>query len=117
MNAPRDRKRPLDAAVNPNSETASQRGPAPGDQDRRGRIAVAAYYNAERRGFREGGEHDDWLQAEKQIDRLDESGARLPRQDDLGHPDHRVPREPRAAGHPHDAAPGKAGKKRKAKSR
>ena len=35
---------------------------------RRDRIAVAAYYNAQRRGFQPGREVEDWLEAEKQID-------------------------------------------------
>ncbi len=35
---------------------------------RRERIAVAAYYNAERRGFSGSAELDDWLDAEKAID-------------------------------------------------
>ena len=69
MNA-RERKRPLDGAVNPNAETASQQGPVADDEaQRQERIAVAAYYNAERRGFKAGGEQDDWLEAEKEIDR------------------------------------------------
>jgi hypothetical protein len=42
--------------------------PPPGDTGRRERVAVAAYYNAERRGFQQGGETDDWLEAERQID-------------------------------------------------
>ena len=68
MNA-RERTRPLDGAVNPNAETASQQGPVADDEARRQeRIAVAAYYNAERRGFAAGREQDDWLEAEKQID-------------------------------------------------
>ena len=68
MNA-RERTRPLDGAVNPNAETASQQGPVADDEARRHeRIAVAAYYNAERRGFAAGREQDDWLEAEKQID-------------------------------------------------
>jgi hypothetical protein len=33
-------------------------------------IAEAAYYIAERRGFEPGGELDDWLEAESEIDRL-----------------------------------------------
>jgi hypothetical protein len=33
-------------------------------------IARAAYYIAERRGFEPGGELDDWLAAEHEIDRL-----------------------------------------------
>jgi hypothetical protein len=36
--------------------------------DRRRRIAEAAYYRAERRGFAGGSEADDWLEAEKEID-------------------------------------------------
>lgn len=42
---------------------------------RRQRIAEAAYYRAERRGFAPGLEEDDWLEAEKQID----SEQRTPR--------------------------------------
>ena len=69
MNA-RERTRPLDGAVNPNAETASQQGPVADDEARRHEhIAVAAYYNAERRGFEAGREQDDWLAAEKEIDR------------------------------------------------
>ena len=36
--------------------------------ERRQRIAEAAYYNAERRGFSGNLEVEDWLEAEKQID-------------------------------------------------
>ena len=36
--------------------------------ERQERIAVGAYYNAERRGFEAGREVDDWLEAERQID-------------------------------------------------
>jgi hypothetical protein len=32
-------------------------------------IAVVAYYRAERRGFCEGGEMDDWLAAEAEVGR------------------------------------------------
>ena len=73
----RERTRPLDGAVNPNAETASQQGPVADDEARRHeRVAVAAYYNAERRGFKAGGEQDDWLEAEKEIDRHDRKQAR-----------------------------------------
>lgn len=37
-------------------------------EDRIQRIAVAAYYLAEQRGFLPGYELEDWLEAEKQID-------------------------------------------------
>ena len=33
-------------------------------------IATAAYYRAERRGFRDGDAYADWLQAETEIDRM-----------------------------------------------
>jgi hypothetical protein len=36
--------------------------------EREARIAVAAFYLAEARGFEPGHELDDWLQAERQID-------------------------------------------------
>ena len=37
--------------------------------DRHRRIAEAAYYRAQRRGFRPGYEDEDWLEAEREIDR------------------------------------------------
>ena len=37
-------------------------------RERLDRIAVAAYYHSERRGFQPGRELEDWLEAEKQID-------------------------------------------------
>lgn len=33
-------------------------------------IAVAAYYRAEKRGFAPGGETQDWIEAEAEIERL-----------------------------------------------
>lgn len=39
---------------------------------RRARIAEAAYYRAERRGFAPGGEEQDWFEAEAEIDRYGE---------------------------------------------
>jgi hypothetical protein len=45
------------------------------EQARRERIAVAAYHNAERRGFGPNGELDDWLQAERQVDSLAGKGG------------------------------------------
>jgi hypothetical protein len=107
MKPPRERRRPLDGAVNPNAETASQQGPVSDeDAQRHERIAVAAYYKAERRGFREGGEQDDWLDAEKEIERQDRQRARPSRlQDEISSPDHMVAREPLPAGQPHDPVP------------
>lgn len=37
-------------------------------EDRQQRIATAAYYRAERRGFNNGDEIQDWLEAEKDMD-------------------------------------------------
>ena len=37
-------------------------------EDRQQRIATAAYYRAERRGFNSGHEIQDWLEAEKDMD-------------------------------------------------
>lgn len=42
--------------------------PSNGDREaHRRRVAEAAYYRAQRRGFTPGGEVDDWLEAEKEI--------------------------------------------------
>ncbi len=44
--------------------------------DRQRFVAEAAYFKAERRGFAEGGELDDWIEAEAEIDALlDSRGA------------------------------------------
>jgi hypothetical protein len=48
--------------------TRKTRSVAP--EQRRNYIEVAAYYIAERRGFSEGHEADDWAEAEAEIDRL-----------------------------------------------
>ncbi len=40
------------------------------EEMRRGMIAEAAYLRAERRGFSPGSEDEDWLAAEKEVDRL-----------------------------------------------
>ena len=53
-----------------------QRGNDPaGEASRRERIAVAAYYNAERRRFEGSNELDDWLDAEKSIDGISAADA------------------------------------------
>ena len=41
-------------------------------ESREARIAEAAYWRAERRGFSPGGELEDWLSAEKEIDEQNE---------------------------------------------
>ena len=40
----------------------------PDDTERRARIAIAAYYRAEQRGFAPGLEIEDWLEAEREYD-------------------------------------------------
>lgn len=40
------------------------------DDERRAMVAKAAYFHAERRGFAPGGEVEDWLAAEAEVDAL-----------------------------------------------
>ena len=47
---------------------------------RRGMIAHAAYLRAERRGFTPGGEAEDWLAAEAEVDALLKAGHGRPPQ-------------------------------------
>jgi hypothetical protein len=54
-------------------KTASPAGPRRSEiseEMRRGMIAQAAYLRAERRGFKEGDEVEDWLAAEAEVDAL-----------------------------------------------
>jgi len=44
-------------------------------------VAEAAYFRAERRGFAAGGELEDWIQAESEIDQLMQSGGSHARRD------------------------------------
>jgi hypothetical protein len=52
------------------SVSAAKVTPAVSADERRGMIAKAAYLRGERRGFAQGGEADDWLAAEQEIDAL-----------------------------------------------
>src|SRR5688572_19586340 len=61
------KKQPLRAVARTGPGT--QQPPGHAAPDRQERIAVAAYYKAERRGFAAGRDVDDWLEAERQIDR------------------------------------------------
>jgi hypothetical protein len=58
----------------PKSTAASGAGAATGitvsEDVRRAMIAQAAYLRAERRGFAQGGEVEDWLAAEAEVDAL-----------------------------------------------
>jgi hypothetical protein len=55
----------LESNNEPNSRFL--RGEAITDEQRREHISVAAYYNAEKRGFSGDGQLEDWLEAEKQV--------------------------------------------------
>ena len=48
------------------------------EDQRRGMIAEAAYLRAERRGFAPGGEHEDWMAAEAEVDQLLKADRRSP---------------------------------------
>jgi hypothetical protein len=76
MATKRGRKEPPDAAPAEDVQSPGPDQPLT-DDERRERISVAAYYNAERRGFQTGGETDDWLEAERQVDgRSSEKGPK-----------------------------------------
>lgn len=60
-------RKPDHSPASPESQ-ADQELPRLSDEERRARIAELAYYNAERRGFQNGTEEEDWLEAERQLD-------------------------------------------------
>lgn len=53
---------------NGKSKTTAKTGPKFSDDLRRQKIATAAYYRAEKRGFNGGNPIEDWLMAESEID-------------------------------------------------
>ena len=55
-------------SINPTKPVTSLREPS--SEERWQVIAVAAYHKAQRRGFAPGGELRDWIEAEREIDRL-----------------------------------------------
>lgn len=63
------------------SDTGREAGPEPGagaritPEERNRMIAETAYYRAERRGFATGGEMEDWVRAETEIDRWIQTDA------------------------------------------
>lgn len=62
-------KRPMKPkATRPAATTASRAQVT--EDTRRAMIAEAAYLRAERRGFAPGGEHEDWMAAEREVDAL-----------------------------------------------
>ncbi len=65
MNAPIEQPASNDESL---PQIASAAAAAIDAAEREARIAVAAFFLAESRGFEPGHELDDWLQAERQID-------------------------------------------------
>lgn len=59
----------VDAPASENSTAVLQRS-AIDQESRRAMIATAAYFRAEKRDFVPGGELDDWIRAEAEIDSL-----------------------------------------------
>jgi hypothetical protein len=76
--APKSSKRRAPVAKPP-AVVATASAAAVSAGERRAMIALAAFVRAERRGFAAGGEAQDWLAAEKEIDAL-LSGRRGPTQ-------------------------------------
>jgi hypothetical protein len=58
-------------AMEPAGGPGTARSTSP--EERRRMVAEAAYYRAQHRGFAPGGELDDWIHAEAEIDHLMES--------------------------------------------
>jgi hypothetical protein len=58
------------APVNPAAAAGAAAGITVSEDARRAMIAQAAYLRAERRGFTPGGEVEDWLAAETEVDAL-----------------------------------------------
>ncbi|HEY1899965.1 MAG TPA: DUF2934 domain-containing protein [Steroidobacteraceae bacterium] len=54
----------------PQTLISAAAAPEVSPDERRGMIAYAAYLRGERRGFPSGGEAEDWLAAEQEIDAL-----------------------------------------------
>lgn len=75
---PIKRRRPPAGKRNPAKSAAEPSAPGRAvltPEERQRLIAEAAYFRAERRGFTVGGELDDWLAAEAEIDREAEMGG------------------------------------------
>ena len=71
-------KRPTDNArgsATPPADSLQPSRERGDDATRRERIAVAAYYRAERRNFQSDGELDDWLEAEREVDSAGAAGG------------------------------------------
>ncbi|HVS76746.1 MAG TPA: DUF2934 domain-containing protein [Steroidobacteraceae bacterium] len=60
--------------MKPSAESGASTGITVSDDARRAMIAQSAYLRAERRGFASGGEVEDWLAAEAEVDALLRAG-------------------------------------------
>ncbi|HZP85743.1 MAG TPA: DUF2934 domain-containing protein [Burkholderiales bacterium] len=63
------------AAEQSDSNTPGESALGGTNSERREMIAVAAYFLAERRGFAPGGDVEDWIAAEREIEALLSTGA------------------------------------------
>jgi hypothetical protein len=63
-------KKPRSPTRRKQAGNAATMAPTVSVDERRGMIAKAAYLRGERRGFAPGGEAEDWLAAEQEIDAL-----------------------------------------------
>ena len=81
---PRPRKTTAKAAARPAAQKVAPEKPAPAKRppkapppalaEREGRVRLAAFFRAERRGFAPGYEVEDWLAAEAEVGGLEQSG-------------------------------------------
>jgi Protein of unknown function (DUF2934) len=56
-------------SANGAASTRRRKSPAAASPDRHACIAEAAYFRSKQRGFSPGGEIEDWLAAEQEVDR------------------------------------------------
>ena len=76
-------RRPTKAAAENKPSKRATRAPAGrkpevNPEQRRRHVELAAYFMAERHGFTPGREHQDWLAAEAEIDRMLDEGLLVP---------------------------------------
>jgi Protein of unknown function (DUF2934) len=75
--SPKKSAKPVPEAAAPKvrkRRTGAAGVPTVSEDERRGMIAYSAYLRGERRGFAPGGEAQDWLLAEQEVDALLNSG-------------------------------------------
>jgi len=65
----------IDEGWAPRSAGASE-GALDAPEQRREKVAVAAYFRAERRGFAGDDPVEDWLEAEREVDGIEQQGGR-----------------------------------------